>query len=532
VLLGLLAATAWGEQLHPKFPLLDANGRSVLQSGAALSLARSCAPCHDTAYIATHSVHAGAVVAPDPTGLFPAPDLGETETNCLHCHLAQPHDVARLSELARPEWMATATLGHTRFVARVDGKWTWNAAAFEQDGSVRLPLGKPTPAHCGQCHAPVWNDTAPVHAAALLGSLYAAMRAQPFSGQRLSASALNLAGKQALDRAFDVHAERLVACVNCHHAGNNPAYRAPDDEIAHLAFEARRIDVGEYLQQPDHNLARGSDGSMRGCVDCHEVAAAHDWLPHLDRHLETMRCEVCHIPRVYTPALMTVDATILTVEGAPRLAWRGVDGPPQEAANLIRGFEPALLVRRDADGVERLAPYQLVAVWNWMAGERPLPLEELRRALHEGGLPAVFDEDGDGVIAPGELHLGTTERVAAVRARLAAAGYHDVSIRGRIVRQGLHHTVASGRHAVRDCNECHARDSRISRVLPMDLSGRAPAGGVFEEEPPPPDAAYYLLGHDRVAWIDWTGILFTIAVVVGAAVHGVLRAVAHQRSQS
>ena len=54
-----------------------------------------------------------------------------------------------------------------------------------------------------------------MHAAPLLGSLYAAIRAQPFSGQRLSASALNLAGKRSLDRAFDVHAERLVACVNC-----------------------------------------------------------------------------------------------------------------------------------------------------------------------------------------------------------------------------------------------------------------------------------------------------------------------------
>jgi hypothetical protein len=506
-LLALAAVTHAGD-LHPEFKLLDKDGISVLATGTPVSLEKSCAPCHDTEYIATHSVHAGAVTAPDPTGLFPVPKV--EQVNCLHCHLARPHDAARLSELGRPEWMATATLGHTNLVARVDGDWTWNAKAFEQDGSVRLELGKPTPEHCGQCHAPVWTGDMPVHSAPLVDSLYGSIRAQLFSGQRISASALNIAGKQGLDRPFDVHAERLVACVNCHHAGNNPAYRQPDEEIGHLAFEARRIDVGEYLRQPDHNLARGSDNSMRACADCHAVAASHDWLPNLERHLDAMRCEVCHIPHIFTPALMTVDATVLTSESEPRLAWRGVDGPPQEASSFIRGFEPALLV--DDEG--RLAPFQLVTVWNWMDGAEPIPLETVRRALYEGGLPAELD---------GDLHLGTPARVAAVQKRLAAAGHPDARIRGRVIRQGLHHTVASGSHAIRECGECHARDSRLSRMPAWDIAGRAPAGGVLEEEPSLPDAAFYLLGHDRVAWIDWLGIIFTLAVVAGAGLHGLLR---------
>jgi hypothetical protein len=35
---------------------------------------------------------------------------------------------------------------------------------------------------------------------------------------------LNLAGKDGLDRAWDIHAERGLECVDCHHSLNNPVY--------------------------------------------------------------------------------------------------------------------------------------------------------------------------------------------------------------------------------------------------------------------------------------------------------------------
>ena len=295
---------------------------------------------------------------------------------------------------------------------------------------------------------------------------------------------------------------------------------------------------------------------MRSCEDCHEVEASHAWLPQLERHLHSMRCEVCHIPRVFTPALMSIDATVVTPEAKPRLAWRGVVGPAAEASSLIRGFEPALLVRREVDGRARLAPYQLVAVWSWVAGRPPraLSTDDVFRALYDGGslhadVARVFDGNGNGTVDADELHTGTKKRLAAVRARLVAAGHADVAVRGRLVAQGLHHTVATGRHAVRACNECHAEQSRMSRPLRLDHSGLAPAGGVLELpadspvvfhgrfaddqfHPDPSEAGYYVLGHDAAVWIDWLGLLFAGAVLAGAGTHGAMRFAAHRRRAS
>jgi thiosulfate reductase cytochrome b subunit len=43
--------------LHPTFPLLDADGNHVLDSGQPLSTKTSCGQCHDTEFITTHSFH-------------------------------------------------------------------------------------------------------------------------------------------------------------------------------------------------------------------------------------------------------------------------------------------------------------------------------------------------------------------------------------------------------------------------------------------------------------------------------------------
>ena len=43
---------------HPPIRLLDAAGTNVLESGRPVSPMRTCAGCHDTAYIESHSFHA------------------------------------------------------------------------------------------------------------------------------------------------------------------------------------------------------------------------------------------------------------------------------------------------------------------------------------------------------------------------------------------------------------------------------------------------------------------------------------------
>jgi hypothetical protein len=44
--------------LHPTFPLLDADGVNVLESGGPVSTMQTCGTCHDTGFIAEHSAHA------------------------------------------------------------------------------------------------------------------------------------------------------------------------------------------------------------------------------------------------------------------------------------------------------------------------------------------------------------------------------------------------------------------------------------------------------------------------------------------
>jgi hypothetical protein len=44
-------------RLHPTFVLLDATGKNVLESGAAVSTMKTCGQCHDTEFIQSHAFH-------------------------------------------------------------------------------------------------------------------------------------------------------------------------------------------------------------------------------------------------------------------------------------------------------------------------------------------------------------------------------------------------------------------------------------------------------------------------------------------
>jgi thiosulfate reductase cytochrome b subunit len=52
------ASTGPGSPIHPVFPLLDADGNNVLESGQPLSTMTTCGGCHDTAFIAANNFHA------------------------------------------------------------------------------------------------------------------------------------------------------------------------------------------------------------------------------------------------------------------------------------------------------------------------------------------------------------------------------------------------------------------------------------------------------------------------------------------
>ena len=54
------APTPAASPIHPVFPLLDAGGENVLDSGNAISPMTTCGGCHDTAFIAANNFHSDA----------------------------------------------------------------------------------------------------------------------------------------------------------------------------------------------------------------------------------------------------------------------------------------------------------------------------------------------------------------------------------------------------------------------------------------------------------------------------------------
>jgi len=50
-------ASAQPSPIHPTFPLLDADGVNVLESGKPVSVMKTCGGCHDSQFIAKHSFH-------------------------------------------------------------------------------------------------------------------------------------------------------------------------------------------------------------------------------------------------------------------------------------------------------------------------------------------------------------------------------------------------------------------------------------------------------------------------------------------
>ncbi len=501
-------------------------------------------------------------------------ESGVEEMDCFLCHMSDPNNEARIDMLEKGQfaWADTATLLGTGIVSpKADGDgFAYNTSMFDAEGHLRHDVGliqSATSSNCGLCHGEVQTDiTQPLTYDDLDRSDRVTLRTgQIFSGQRISDSALNIHGKDMLDRSWDVHAERNLKCTNCHYAINNPAYYEPPEELRpeHLTFEPRRPDISDYLKRPSHQFARGAvtksdvgagvTESMRRCESCHNYKETHDWLPYVDRHGDKLSCEACHIPKLYAPAIQQNDWTVVDKDGNGLITYRGVDGNgnPKNPYNLIDGYNPILLPRYDESGNARLAPFNLLSSWYWVHGDPPRPVlqADLKKAFltddgqYKAEIIAAFDADGDGKLSKTELRIDNEAKESAVKAQLTALGLSDVRIRAEILPYYISHDVAYGEYATQECTACHGDDSRVSQ--PLMLASYTPGGvkpefvgdvnieptGDFVEgahgelyyKPSTAKAGLYLPGHDRVKWIDWLGILMMVGVFVGVFVHGGLR---------
>ncbi len=536
--------------MHPAYALLDANGQPVAQSGQPADLVRTCGQCHDTAFITSHATHKKAESIPGFEGMT---------QSCYLCHGTQPNNKARQEALSSGDaaWADSAVLLGTGILEKTDQGWQWNPDAFDAEGKLKpeyVTLHRPTNANCAQCHGVVHTDKNTPLVIEDLGTENWVTRTtgQVVSPQRIADSGMNIAGKENLTFAFDVHAERGVQCVDCHTSANGPSARRAETMPGYLTFEPRHPDPGEFLKRPDHTLTKTR------CESCHDAEAAHkDWLPYLDLHMANVSCETCHVPQLYAPALESVDRTVVLPDGSTgKLTYRGLDeGVPAEApadaaahealtvAHRVSGFVPAIIKEKDG----KLAPVNLVTTFKWVYEKDgktyTVSDADLKKAWMPNGQYApeiiqALDANGDGQLSPDELVLDTQDKVDLIAGRLSALGLSNPHIVAEVAEYPIHHSVVDSRYALRDCRACHGKDSRI--LAAVELAPKAPAGAqpvsllsdngqVVAQDGqlvyrPEKTADLYLAGRDAIGWIDLIGLLLFFGTLLGVTGHGALRA--------
>ncbi|CAG0968160.1 Thiosulfate reductase cytochrome B subunit PhsC [Anaerolineales bacterium] len=502
---------------------------------------------------------------------------GTMEMNCFLCHLETPNTAAREESIKAGDFgnANTATLTGLNIVAKAGEGWEWKAEAFNEIGEVKsemLAIQDPTNENCATCHGEVHpNAGEPITLNQCdLDYPQTATTGQVVSGQRIDQSGVNLANKSELDYAWDIHAQRQLQCTDCHYALNNPSHisEIQKSNPEHLVYDPRSLEIGEYLQRPDHNFARGQSAqfnvapeykaTMRRCENCHDASKSHaNWLPYIDTHMEVVACETCHIPQMYAPAIQTYDWTVVTTKSSALTECRGVEGTPNEVTSLVTGYQPVLLNRTNVDGKTLLAPYNLITSFYWVYGDandnkRPVRLIDLEAAYLDGDgyaadIVTAFDADKDGKVSAAELVIDSPEKEDLLKGKLSALGLNNPRIEGLVQPYSINHNVVKGENALNDCKACHNEESRMTQ--PIKLADHAPVTPVFDAannvngtgklvtgqdgalyyQPVPANDKIYVFGSSRVSWIDWFGALAFAGALLGVLGHGTLRYLAARK---
>ncbi len=497
-------ALAAPNPMHPRFALLDEAGNRVQDAGTPVSANRTCTGCHDTEFILSHSSH----------------DPARVKADCATCHVE-------------------------------GGKLTWSPDKVDDAGNLKrdaIRVSAPKVSQCAQCHGVAseaeeplalpddfdealsrWGSSEPYTMTLMTGEIVAP--------QKMSESRMNLADRDSLTAPFDVHAARMVTCTSCHFAPNNPGRVAADrPDLPFLERDPRRLSIAEFIQRPNHEL------TATRCEQCHNPMAVHDALPYKDRHLARLSCTSCHTPELHGPTLRTVDTTVVTVSGAPRVEYRNMDANAGGNVNAryIEPFRPFLFV----DPSERkLAPYNLVTEWRWVSGvaKTEVPLATVASVYLEQGVYAkdvlaAFDRNGDGSLSYDELRLDSDAKIDLIKKKLVARGVADPSVDGVVSVHRIYHGVMAHQQVEHQCDSCHQEQSRLNADVSLssyDLAGLTPSapGGQVERDAtgglvlhrPRDVGGFYVPGHDRVPWTDSVGFVIFLLTAVGITVHGTLR---------
>lgn len=511
--------------MHPPVIWLDKNAVEI-KSGKfdikTVSTSLTCGRCHDTGYIDSHNSHLKNGVKVD----------------CIDCHVMEPS----------------------------------NGTEIKDDlSSIYLRIRVPSPQQCGKCHGIVYSSTEPL---SIPNDYLGVTQYTPgeklygmtlhtgviFSPQELANSAMNLKNKEDLHFPWDVHSHRQLDCIACHYIGNDPRYMGDiESPIRHLKYDPRHVkSPGEILKRPDHNL------QVSKCNTCHNPLNVHNSLPYKRKHMEALSCQSCHVPIIYGPALRSVDRTVLTIDGIPRIEFAGTDDSLTQGTSLntkyFTGYKPVLLPEKvnsnenqegNHNGKYKISPFNLVTTWYWKSGKTNLPVEEQilkdiyfsAPGQYANDIIRIFDNDRDGNIAPGEILLNSDEKISFIKEKLKQKGILNPVIDGVIEAYPIDHGIFEVSHMNRKCVDCHAthsllgEDILLSRNSPLGISPRFSSDFIPEKDGrivrendgritfdrTEPGGGYYVLGHSRVKWLDKAGLWVFIICIVAITLHAFLR---------
>jgi octaheme c-type cytochrome (tetrathionate reductase family) len=453
---------------HDPVYLMDADGEPVTQSGEPLSVTQTCGMCHELEeadFLHAHGYHGSVQDEKLPverrllmTDGPRIPTRDNQQMNCFLCHIAQPDHAGRLEAIqsGRTEWSVSATLAVTGLLENTANGYLWNRQRVSNDGEVELPLRPVSEANCGACHGMVDNGSGPLLVQLGNGRQWTTEKTgQVFSPQLVRLSAMNLKAKDQLDMPWDVHAQRLVSCGDCHYSRGRPERLAGEVAASNMP---------------------STEGSLRRCESCHSLAGTHSWLPEQDRHFKAVACESCHVPALQMAAQQSIDATVLRLDGRPLLSYRGVEGNIEEASTAyISGYKPLLRVGGSVQGDYKVRPYNLVTRWFWVdqekEKEKEITADTLARAWLKDGSYAeeimhAFDINKNGNLEADELRLDNAAKVVLIKERLRANKVKNPVIRGEVRAYHIHHNVRHGDLVNRDCNSCHNKDKPCETAFP------------------------------------------------------------------
>jgi thiosulfate reductase cytochrome b subunit len=508
--------------IHPSFPLRDKQGRLVSESKEVFSSEKSCGACHDVGFITHQTSHPQTRV----------------DVDCVDCHFDGVNLKDDPSVLDEKGWLKREA----------------------------IRIRAPQTGQCAKCHGIVHNSFKPLVIPAAIDkevwkqdtyTTYSITLGTGaiISGQKLVDSYLNLQGKEQLAFPWDVHAARLVQCRDCHFAGNNPEHTSlKTKELPYLRFDPRRVGIAEYLQRPDHQLAKTD------CRACHQPMVVHDFLPFKARHLRTLSCEACHISVLRGPAYQMVDATVVLPSGQPSIAYRDIKREPGQSLDTVylKGYQPLLVPTRGRDGLKRFAPFNLVTRWVWISGttRRQVPFDLIKKAFLDGDRYAqpvvnLFDADHNGGLEPAELRLDTAEKVRLTAERLAALGVIAPRIAGLVEPVAVAHGVLEKEQVQRDCDSCHGEPSRLVRVFAASeyvpdqatIQWKKPnslvmAGTLSRTSdrglryiPAKSPLGFHIFGLSRQEASNTFGLMIFSLVTLGCFLHGSIRVIGRRRAK-